>query len=342
VFGAYGHTGRFVVGELRRRGWTPVLSGRNEERLRAAAQQYRDVDVRVADVDDPASLEAAIAGSDVVINCAGPFIDTSLPIVDVAIRSHVHYLDVAAEQSAVLNVFDRFRGDPRIGGTVIVPAMAFFGGLADLMATTAMGDWDSADEICVAMALDGWKPTRGTRVTGQRNAGRRLIFSNGQLTPEESPLRRRWVFPTPFGEQDVVGLPLTETITISRHIRTPEVRVLMNLAPLADLHDPETPPPAAADESGRSSQMFLMDVVATRGRHARRVIAQGRDIYGVTAPIAVEAAERIASGAVRTTGVVAAGEAFDARDFLGSLESAGVSVEVSVSPPGDDAAILGF
>ncbi len=28
VFGAYGHTGRFVVSELRKRGLTPILSGR--------------------------------------------------------------------------------------------------------------------------------------------------------------------------------------------------------------------------------------------------------------------------------------------------------------------------
>jgi short subunit dehydrogenase-like uncharacterized protein len=331
VFGAYGHTGRFVVEELRRRGWTPVLSGRDPERLRAAAQEHPLAEVRVAAVDDPASLDAALAGSSVVINCAGPFVDTSLPIVDAAIRSGVHYLDVAAEQSAVLNVFERFRGDSRVGGTVIVPAMAFFGGLGDLMATTAMGDWDSADEICVAVALDGWKPTRGTRLTGQRNPGRRFVFSKSQLTLDDPARGRSWTFPDPFGEQEVVAMPLAETITISRHIRTPEIRALMNLAPLTDLHDPKTPVPTAVDETGRSSQVFVMDVIARKGPHERRVIARGRDIYAVTAPIVVEAAQRIAAGAVRTTGVVTAGEAFDARDFLGSLDSAGVSVEVAMA-----------
>ena len=331
MFGAYGHTGRFVVAELRRRGWTPVLSGRDSDRLRAAAQEHPLAEVRVAAVNDPASLKAALAGSAVVINCAGPFIDTSLPIVDAAISSGVHYLDVTAEQSAVLNVFDRFRGDPRAGGIVIVPAMAFFGGLGDLMATTAMGDWDSADEICVAVALDGWRPTRGTRLTGQRNPGRRLVFSKGRLTLDDPLPGRTWTFPAPFGEQEVVAMPLAETITISRHIKTLEIRALMNLAPLADLHDPKTPMPSAVDESGRSSQVFVMDVMIRRGRQERRVTARGRDIYAVTAPIVVEAAERIAAGAIRTTGVVAAGEVFDARDFLGSLDSVGVSVEVSPS-----------
>jgi short subunit dehydrogenase-like uncharacterized protein len=33
VFGAYGHTARFVVAELGERGWTPVLSGRDAAKL---------------------------------------------------------------------------------------------------------------------------------------------------------------------------------------------------------------------------------------------------------------------------------------------------------------------
>ena len=48
MFGAYGHTGRFVVAQLRRRGWTPVLSGRDPERLKAAAQEHSSAEGRVA------------------------------------------------------------------------------------------------------------------------------------------------------------------------------------------------------------------------------------------------------------------------------------------------------
>jgi len=35
-----------------------------------------------------------------------------------------------------------------------------------------------------------------------------------------------------------VALSLAETITISHHLRTPEIRVFMNLTPVADLRDP--------------------------------------------------------------------------------------------------------
>jgi hypothetical protein len=59
-----------------------------------------------------------------------------------------------------------------------------------------------------------------------------------------------------------------------------------------------------------------------KGNATRRAIARGRDIYAITAPIVVEAVERILDGRYRATGTIAPGEAFDARDFLTALSPA--------------------
>lgn len=80
VFGAYGHTGRFIVAELYKRGWKPILSGRNAAKLNEVASEHPGSEARLASVDDPTSLDRAIAGASAVINCAGPFIDTAVPI----------------------------------------------------------------------------------------------------------------------------------------------------------------------------------------------------------------------------------------------------------------------
>ncbi|MCR6490806.1 NAD(P)H-binding protein [Amycolatopsis sp. OK19-0408] len=61
VYGAYGHTGRFVVTELRERGFEVVLSGRDAAKLPGG---------RPAPVDDPAALDRALGGVSAVINCA--------------------------------------------------------------------------------------------------------------------------------------------------------------------------------------------------------------------------------------------------------------------------------
>jgi Saccharopine dehydrogenase NADP binding domain len=329
LFGAYGRTGRFVVSELRRRGLTPILSGRDAAKLKAVGDAHPGSEARVASVDDPASLDRAISGAAAIINCAGPFIDTAAPIIEAAIRGRSHYLDVTAEQRAVLDAFERFADTARDTGVVIAPAMAFYGGLDDLLATAAMHDWPDADEICVAIALDSWKPTRGTRLTGKRNTGRRFVFSNNKLEFLADPApRRAWNFPAPFGTQDVEGFGYSEIITISRHLQTPEIHAFMNLAPLTDLRNPDTPEPVAADESGRSSQTFLVEVVARRGSEERRAIARGRDIYAITAPIVVEAAERILDGRFKRKGIGAPAEIFDARDFLGALAPEHLTIEI--------------
>ena len=52
-----------------------------------------------------------------------------------------------------------------------------------------------------------------------------------------------------------------------------------------------------------------------------RLVRAPRNIYAVTEPIVVEAVERIIDGRFKATGVVAAGEIFDAQDFLRSLRS---------------------
>ena len=328
VFGAYGHTGRFVVSELCKRGWTPILSGRDHAKLNAISDAHRGLEMRVATTSDPASLDHAISGAAAVINCAGPFVDTAAPLVEAALRSGIHYLDVAAEQPAVLALFERFAKAARNVGLVVAPAMGFYGGLGDLLATETMGGWAEADEICVAVALDSWQPTRGTRLTGQRNPGQHFIFSKNRLERADPPPGRLWNFPAPFGPQDVEGLSLAETVLISRHVRTPEIRVYINVAPLTDIRNPDTPAPSAVDESGRSSQVFVMDAIARRGSETRRTVAHGRDIYAITAPIVVEATERVVKGSVKATGVVAAGEVFDARDFLRSLSPLHLSFEI--------------
>jgi hypothetical protein len=325
VFGAYGHTGRFVVSELLSRGSTPILSGRDPDKLNVLGEVYAGLDLRPASVDDPVSLDCALVGATSVINCAGPFARTSAPLIEAALRAEIPYLDVAAEIEANADTFEQYADRARETGIVIVPAMAFYGGLGDLLATAAMGDWKAADEICIAYALSSWKPTLGTRATTQvsrqRRGGRRIVFSNHRLEfrTDDAPIVD-WTFPAPIGTQRVIGeFTMADSVTIPRHLKTPEIRTYMMLTPLKDLDDPDLSPPPPTDKSGRSAQTFLVEVVARLGSEERRAVASGRDIYAITAPIVVEAAQRVVTRHAERAGVFAAGEIFDARDFLRSL-----------------------
>ncbi|WP_018654308.1 saccharopine dehydrogenase family protein [Actinomadura flavalba] len=322
VYGAYGHTGRFVVAELRARGFTPLPSGRDAARLAAA---FPGLDARPASADDPASLDRALAGADAVINAAGPFAATGAPVVEAALRAGIPYVDVAAEIEANADTFAHFADRARAAGAVVVPAMAFFGGLGDLLATTARGDWTSADEVHVAYALSTWHPTEGTRASGRvstdRRAGRRVRFTGGALEYHDEPLSTLdWTFPEPTGTRRVLGrFSMADVVTIPSHLDVRDVHSYMTVEAVTDLSSPDTPAPAPADATGRSAQTFVVDVVVRSGTEERRATATGRDIYAVTAPLAVEAVDRILKGKTNTTGVASAGEIFDATDFLDAL-----------------------
>ena len=161
VFGASGHTGRFVVSELARRDMTAVLAGRDSEKLLVLQKIHPVFEIRVGSIDDPASLDQALLGGSLVINCAGPFLDTAAPLMEAALRARIHYLDVTAEQTAALAAFEKFSDAARAAGVLIVPSVAFYGALEDLLATAGMRNWSTADEIQIAVALDSWRPTLG-------------------------------------------------------------------------------------------------------------------------------------------------------------------------------------
>ncbi|MCG0064975.1 saccharopine dehydrogenase NADP-binding domain-containing protein [Streptomyces tricolor] len=324
VFGAYGHTGRFVVAELVARGFVPVLSGRDADRLKALADETGQ-EARTASVDAPDSLDRALAGAAAVINCAGPFASTTAPVIETALRSGVPYLDVAAELEANIDTFTHFADRAREAGAVIVPAMAFFGGLGDLLTTAAMGDWTRADEAHIAYGLSSWHPTAGTRLSGavsrQRRGERRMRFTNGQWEYRaDAPPALEWRFPEPMGLRPVIGeFTMADVVTVPSHLSIPDVTTYMTVEAVRDVASPDTPAPAPADAQGRSDQTFLVDAVVRSGGAERRAVARGQDIYAVTAPLVVEALDRVLTGRTRTVGVAAAGAIFDAPGFLRAL-----------------------
>ncbi|AVT31350.1 saccharopine dehydrogenase [Plantactinospora sp. BC1] len=327
VFGAYGHTGRFVVAELHERGYVPLLLGRDRERLLALAQTRPGLAARQASVDDPTSLDRALDGATAVINCAGPFASTAGPLVEAALRAGIPYVDVAAEIEANADTFAHFAERARAANLVVVPAMAFYGGLGDLLVTTAMGDWTAADEAHIAYGLSGWQPTAGTlasgTISGQRRGGRRVRYTGGRLEYHDDALPTlEWTFPAPLGAQEVIGeFSMADIVTVPSHLAVPEVRTYMTAKAARELAAPDASAPTAVDERGRSAQTFVVDALVRSGGTERRVVAAGQDIYAISAPLAVEAVDRILTGRTRTTGVASAGAVFDAPDFLRALSA---------------------
>jgi short subunit dehydrogenase-like uncharacterized protein len=332
IYGATGHTGRFVARELERRG---VAVRGITRQTPAGSLSQKDGGPMTwvrASCDDPDALDRALEGADAVINCAGPFLDTAPAVIEAALRVGTHYFDIAAEQRSVRQTLATYHGEAVDKRVVVLPAMAFYGGLADLLAAQLCKGLRSVDEILIGVALDFWHPTAGTRRTGERNTARRVIVAEGRLAPLPAPSAgRHWRFPLPFGDLAVTGVPLSEIITISRHIAAKRIESFMNEAPLQNLSSADTPPPTSVEASGRSAQNFVMDAIASGNGTSRRIAAFGRDIYAVTAPLVVEACMRVLSQSPAKGGTFAPAELFDPQDFLAAL-SPDIRVEAIDQP----------
>jgi Saccharopine dehydrogenase NADP binding domain len=324
VYGSTGHTGRFVVREAQRRGLPVVAVGRNAARFDESLPSA--IARRVAAFDDPVGLGQAFAGCAVVINCAGPFLDTAAPVARAALRAGCHYIDVTAEQPSAQASFADFDAPARAAGRVVIPAAGFYGGLADLLAS-ALASAGSIDEITVAVGLDRWWPTAGTRKTGERNQAPRLAVKDGRLVAlaPSAPVPD-WTFAAPLGQHSMVELPFSEMITLAHHLKARSIRSLLNRSALTDIRDAATPPPTAVDDRGRSAQRFELVVQLVQDGVTRTAGVRGQDIYAVTAPLVIEAALRVLAPSYRLSGALALGEAVDPVELLGALHGPALEV----------------
>ncbi|MER5755995.1 saccharopine dehydrogenase NADP-binding domain-containing protein [Streptomyces sp. NPDC002088] len=337
VYGASGFTGGLAVAELRRREITPVLVGRDRERLRAAAVRVgaADAEVRVADLADPVGLPAAFADCDAVVNCAGPFTLWGEPVVRAAITGETPYVDTTGEQGYLRRVFDTFGKEAECAGVSVVPAMADDGGPGDLIAKLVADRVAPVDHVLIAdLRLPGGGASRGTaRSMASVFAEGALEYADGAWRPaRDSPLEVI-VPPGETAAVPVTTFALPGVVTIPRHvaarrvhsaIRTDVATLFASLTP--DIMD--SVPETVADEVRANGRWLMMAEATGRDGSRARGWVTGPDGYGLTAVIAVEGARRLAAHGA-SPGVLTPAQAYDPADFLNFLVPHGVTWQVT-------------
>ncbi|MFJ2828424.1 saccharopine dehydrogenase family protein [Streptomyces sp. NPDC087263] len=337
VYGASGFTGRLTVAELCRRRITPVLVGRNADRLGAAAAEVgvTGAETRVADLADPAGLADAIADCDAVVNCAGPFTLWGEPVVRAAITAGTHYVDTTGEQHYIQRVFDVFNKEAEHAGVTVVPAMADDGGPGDLIANLTAARVTPVDEVLIAdLRQPGGGASRGTArsMAAVFDEGA-LEYLDGAWQPASGSQVEPIVPPGSTAPVPVTTFALPGVITIPRHVAARRIHsaIRTDVAALFASLTPDTVdsiPETVAEDARRASRWLMKaDATGTDGSRAQGWVT-GPDGYGLTAVIAVEGARRLAADGARA-GVLSPAQAYDPADFLNFLAPHGVTWQVS-------------
>ena len=316
VYGATGYTGKLIAAEAARRGLDVVLAGRNPEKLKGVAEPL-ELESRAFALSDPARLRAELEDFGCVLHVAGPFSETSEPMVDACLAASTHYLDVTGE----IDVFEAIarRGDAaREAGVLLLPGVGFDVVPSDCLAAHVASRLPDASALRIAIAGLGGGVSRGTAKTLVESLGDGLrVRRDGVIRNRPSgSLERHFDFGAgpargvamPWGDVSTAfhstGIPNIEVYFILSGRIPTLLKASRFLAPWTRLPTVQRflkaridSLPEGPDEETRASStsLLLAEAEAPGGRVVRSMLRTPTG-YTLTCQAAVEIAARVASG----------------------------------------------
>ena len=181
--------------------------------------------------EDPQSIQSAISGCDLVINCIGPFYKTVKTILDQVIAARINYVDVCDDVDVTLEIFELHEKAKNAGITALI-GMGSSPGATNLLAKFAADHLlDETDAIDIFHAHGG-EPVEGEGVIGHRFHCMRIdipMFLDGELRhvkffkKDGRALRRTFDFPALGNDIKVYPYPHPEQVTLPKYIPLKQV-----------------------------------------------------------------------------------------------------------------------
>ena len=230
IYGANGYTGEMIARAATAQGLAPVLAGRSAGPIESLAREL-GCKSRVFGLDDATTVAAALAGSRVVLHCAGPFSATAGPMMAACLAARAHYTDITGE----IEVFELgFRQDAAAGqaGIVICPGVGFDVVPTDCIALTLKQALPDATHL--ALGFDSRSGlSRGTASTSVEGLGHGSRVREGGVI-RRIPLgarTRRADFGA--GEKQAAAIPWGDVSTAYRTTGIPNIEVYVPVSPRA-------------------------------------------------------------------------------------------------------------
>ena len=180
IYGSYGYTGQLIVERALQEGLRPILAGRNEKQLRLQADQT-NLDCRAFSLNDTAKLDSALLEVDTVLHCAGPFVQTYLPMAEACLRTKRHYVDISGEIPA-FEALASMDTQAKKAGIMLLPGSGFDVVPSDCLAAHLKQRLPSARHLRLFIRGVGAGVSRGTAKSAIENMHRQgMIRRDGQL-----------------------------------------------------------------------------------------------------------------------------------------------------------------
>lgn len=221
IYGATGYTGRLLAREAAERGLRPLVSGRNEAKLRELAEPLGLEHVAVS-LDDRDALRKALDGVRVVLHAAGPFSATSEPMLDACLETGTSYLDITGE----IDVFEACAArddEARDRGILVMPGVGFDVVPSDCLAAHVKRRLPDATALHLAISGTNTisRGTAKTAVEAVRHGAR--VRRDGRIVELKEPLAREFDFGD--GSHRFLAVAWGDVATAYHSTRIPDVTV---------------------------------------------------------------------------------------------------------------------
>lgn len=295
IYGATGYTGRMVAKCTHAAGLSLILGGRSHISLNQLGEQL-GVSCSTFTLSESSVIDTALAGVSAVLNCAGPYIDTALPLMRAAIRLGVHYLDISAELDSY-RLAEALDEEATAAGVMLLPGSGGSVAMLGCLAGHAAARVANPSKVAIALRVAG-SMSRGSAISARRNVvTETLTLHDRRLTLR--PVGETAMFDFGNGEVPCFAVTLPDIITIGRSTGIPDVETYVhvcgNAFPEGDLIILPDGPDAAEREDNR--YQAAVAVTAADGRIARSVLDTVNG-YSFTTMAAAEAARRVFAGEV--------------------------------------------
>ncbi|WP_225332828.1 saccharopine dehydrogenase family protein [Halomicrobium urmianum] len=222
LYGSYGYVGNLIAREAVDRGLDVTLAGHDREQLE---KQVRELDRPALrfDLSDPVAVAGALDGFDCVLNCAGPFSDTALPLVEGCLETGTDYVDVTGEIPVIERVreYDREATD---AGVTLLPSVGFSSIPMDCLAAHLVDRLPEATHL--TLGVDSVRvPSIGSLKTVIEGAETESnVYEDGRLERIE-PTERTRTIDFGRGERPGVAMPLGDVSSAHYTTGIPNVEV---------------------------------------------------------------------------------------------------------------------
>lgn len=179
---------------------------------------------------DVQSVKEAVKGSDVVLNCVGPFYSTVKTVLSAVIELGINYVDICDDVDVTLEILGMDAAAKKAGIAALI-GMGSSPGVTNVIARLAADTLFDVTESIDIFHTHGGEAVEGEGVIGHRFHCMSIdipMFLEGELKyvkffqPEGIALREKFTFPM-VGETLLYPYPHPEQITIPKYIKLKRV-----------------------------------------------------------------------------------------------------------------------